>query len=381
MHREPLILLATIALAASLATAADTQPNEQSAMNNEQSPKLLQIVDHLSPSETKSPTEADLSAYLLVYFKDETHSIYFATSPDSYVFTDVNNAHPILLGKDIAVQKGVRDPHIMRGTDGAFYMSMTDLHIFARREGLRSTQWERPAEQYDWGNNRDLILMKSTDLLHWTCHQVFIHDLFPDFGDIGCAWAPETIFDPIQNQLMVYFTTRIAHGPNFMAYSYANPDFTTLTTAPKQLFTYPKPNINTIDGDITKVGNQFHLFYVAHDRPGGLRQAVSNQINSGYAFDPQKIDPEKVACEAPNLFHRHATDTPDTYVLMYDVFGARPNNMGFSETTDFTHFKNLGRFNDKDSPMKSTNFTGPKHGAVMPITPEELHRLQTYFSN
>lgn len=351
-------------------TAADTP---------QAAPKQLQVVKEISrPADTKTPADADLKAYLLVYFKDETHSIYFATSTDGYAFTDVNAAQPILLGKDLAEQKGVRDPHIMRGPDNGFYLSMTDLHIFAQREGLRTTEWERPKEQYDWGNNRALIFMKSYDLIHWTHSLVHPGELFPDFGDIGCAWAPETIFDPIQGKLMVYYTTRIQRGPNFLVYSYANDAFTTLETTPKQLFTYPKEKVNTIDGDITKVGDKYHLFYVAHDRPGGLRHAVSDKINTGYVYEPQKVDPETVACEAPNLWRRNGTDT---YVLMYDVFGARPNNMGFAETTDFAHYKNLGRFNDKDSVMKATNFSGPKHGAVMSITLDELHRLTDYFAN
>ena len=54
--------------------------------------------------------------------------------------------------------------------------------------------------------------------------------------------------------------------------------------------------------------------------------------------------------------------------------------MGFSETTDFVHFKNLGRFNEPDSPMKATNFANPKHGAVMAITPAEAKRLKAYFA-
>jgi hypothetical protein len=66
---------------------------------------------------------------------------------------------------------------------------------------------------------------------------------------------------------------------------------------------------------------------------------------------------------------------------MYDVFGAKPkNNMGFSETTDFVHFKNLGRFNEPGSPMKTTNFTNPKHGAVIAITPGEAKRLADFFA-
>lgn len=341
-------------------------------------PKLVEIVQEIKPLPGAKPIEEkDSSAYLMAYFKDETHSIYFAVSPDGYTFTDVNGGQPLMLGKDLAEQKGVRDPHIMRGPDGGFYLAMTDLHIYAQREGLRQTQWERPAKEYEWGNNRALIFMKSYDLIHWTHSIVRVDQAFPEFGDIGCVWAPETILDPATGKLMVYFTTRIKTGPNFMVYSYADSAFTKLETMPKRLFTYPKEKVNTIDGDITKAGEKYHLFYVAHDRPGGLRHAASDKINEGYVYEPQKVDPEKVACEAPNLWRRHGTDT---YVLMYDVFGAKPNNMGFSETTDFLHFKNLGRFNDKDGVMKATNFSGPKHGAVMSITPEEMKRLEAYFA-
>ena len=341
--------------------------------------KLLQVVKEISPLPgVKAPADKDLQAYLLVYFQDETHSIYFATSTNGYTFTDVNAAKPILLGQDLAEQKGVRDPHIMRGPDNAIYLSMTDLHVYGQRAGYRTNQWERPASQYEWGNNRALVLMKSYDLIHWTHSDVRIDKLFPEFGDIGCAWAPETILDPEKNKLMVYFTTRIKTGPNFMVYSYANDAFTTLETTPKQLFTYPKEKVNTIDGDITKIGDKYHLFYVAHDRPGGIRHAVSDKINEGYIYEPQKVDPETVGCEAPNLWRRNGTDT---YVLMVDAFGAHPHNMGFSETTDFVHYKNLGHFNDPDSPMKATNFSGPKHGAVMSITLDELSRLTAYFAD
>jgi hypothetical protein len=342
-------------------------------------PKQLQIVKEIaSPADAKAPAEKDLQAYLFVYFKDETHSIYFATSIDGYTFTDVNGGNPIFLGKDLAEQKGVRDPHIMRGPDGAFYLAMTDLHIFAQKEGLRATQWERDGKDYGWGNNRAMVFMKSYDLIHWTHASVHIGDLFPEFREAGVAWAPETVFDPVRNKLMVYFTTRVRNGPNYMVYSYADDAFTTLTTTPKPLFTYPDPAKSTIDGDITKVGDKYHLFYVGNDAPGGIRHAASDKINEGYRYEPQKVDPETVACEAPALWRRIGTNS---YVLMYDVFGAKPNNMGFSETSDFVHYKNLGRFNDPGSPMKATNFSNPKHGAVMHITMDELDRLKAYFAN
>jgi predicted GH43/DUF377 family glycosyl hydrolase len=323
------------------------------------------------------PSDSALTAYLLVYFRDESHSLHIAVSRDGYAFTDVNDGKPVLEGRGISEQKGIRDPHVVRGPDGAFYLSMTDLHIYAQREGLRETEWERPKETHGWGNNRSLILMKSYDLIHWTHAIVHVDKLFPETAQLSAAWAPETIYDPTTRKMMVYYTTRDVAGTEHMVYSYANKDFTTLTHAPRPLFTYPKANVGSIDGDITRIGDKFHLFYVAHERPGHLRQAISNKINGGYVFDPQPVDPETVGTEAPNLWRRSGTNT---YVLMYDVFGAKPNNMGFSETSDFKTFRNLGRFNEPGSPMKATNFTGPKHGAVMPISPVEADRLEQYFA-
>jgi predicted GH43/DUF377 family glycosyl hydrolase len=340
--------------------------------------KQLEIVQSLAGRKAMPvPSDSALTAYLLVYFRDESHSLHIAVSRDGYAFTDVNDGKPVLEGRGISEQKGIRDPHVVRGPDGAFYLSMTDLHIYAQREGLRETEWERPKETHGWGNNRSLILMKSYDLIHWTHAIVHVDKLFPETAQLSAAWAPETIYDPITRKMMVYYTTRDGAGTEHMVYSYANKGFTTLTHAPRPLFTYPKGNVGSIDGDITRIGDKFHLFYVAHERPGHLRQAISNKINGGYVFDPQPVDPETVGTEAPNLWRRSGTNT---YVLMYDVFGAKPNNMGFSETSDFKTFRNLGRFNEPGSPMKATNFTGPKHGAVMPISPVEADRLEQYFA-
>ena len=312
------------------------------------------------------PAEEDLGAYLLVYFTDETHGLYFALSRDGYSFTDVNGGKPIMNGRDLAEQKGIRDVHIMRGPDNAFYMSMTDLHIFAQREGLRTDQWERPEDRYGWGNNRAIILMKSSDLIHWTHSDFRLDKAFPELKDIGCAWAPETIWDAEKGKLMVYFTMRIGNGKNGLYYSYANPEFTKLETKPEPLFPHP----GAIDGDITKVGDTYHLFYQAD----GIRQAVSDKINRDYIADPTRIDQERITCEAPNLWKRIGTDT---YVLMVDAYRANPHTMGFYETTDFVHFKNIGHFNQ--GVMKSTNFQMPKHGAVIPLTLKEAETLAAHW--
>jgi hypothetical protein len=51
--------------------------------------------------------------------------------------------------------------------------------------------------------------------------------------------------------------------------------------------------------------------------------------------------------------------------------------MGFSETTDFDTYKNLGRFNE--GAMKTTNFTRPKHGAVIHLTLDELKAVAAHW--
>lgn len=65
------------------------------------------------------PEEKDMGAYLMVYHKDDTHSLHMAISYDGHTFTAVNNNEPVIAGDTIAMQRGIRDPHIFRGPDGA----------------------------------------------------------------------------------------------------------------------------------------------------------------------------------------------------------------------------------------------------------------------
>lgn len=314
----------------------------------------------------KVVSEKDYAGYLLVYFKDQNQSAYLAVSSDGYTFTDINHGQPLFIGSALAEQKGVRDPHITRGPDGAFYLAMTDLHIFGKRAGFRDTEWERPLEKYGWGNNRALVLMKSYDLIHWTHTDFRVDIAFPELGDIDCAWAPQTIYDAEKKKMMVYFTIRYQNKNANIYYAYANDEFTKLETVPKMI-----TDIGGIDADITKVGNQYQMFYV-----GGAKilHAVSDKINQNFKAEERRIDPEKVNTEAPNIFKRIGTGT---YVLMYDVYGLRPSNMGFSETTDFVNFTDIGHFNE--GVMKSTNFTSPKHGAVTYLTKKELEKITEYW--
>lgn len=314
------------------------------------------------------PQEKDMSAYLMVFHKDNTHSLHMALSNDGYTFTALNDGNPVISGDTIADQKGIRDPHIYRGPDGAFYLAMTDLHIYAKQAGLRDTEWER--EGYGWGNNRGLVLMKSWDLINWTRTNIRFNELSARFKEIGCAWAPETTCDEEAGKLMIYFTMRYRNEAAKLYYVYVNEDYNRLESVPKILFEYPNENVTALDADITKIGDKYRMFYVSHDGQAGIKQAVSDKATGGYFFDPRWYDPEPKVCEAPNVWKRIGEEK---WVLMYDCYGQAKHNFGFSETSDFANFTNLGHFNE--GVMKTTNFESPKHGAIIHLTKEEAEKL------
>ncbi len=192
-----------------------------------------------------------LSAYLMVFHQDATHGLHMAVSEDGYTFKALNGGAPVFSGDTIALQNGIRDPHIYRGADDNFYLSMTDLHIYAQREGFHDTEWERPGKDYGWGNNRGLVLMKSSDLVNWKRVNLQFDSISPEYAEVGCVWAPETIYDDKAGELMIYYTSRFGDGPNKLYSVHVSEDYDRLLDEPRLLYTYPDSSKSAIDADIT----------------------------------------------------------------------------------------------------------------------------------
>lgn len=163
-----------------------------------------------------------LSSYLFVYFtgndKNE-EAIRFALSDDGYNYKALNGNNPIVSSANISSTGGVRDPHILRGADGAFYMVATDM-----------------VSALGWNSNRAMVLLKSTDLINWTSSIVNIQKRFPGNDSLLRVWAPQTIYDPEAKKYMIYWSMKHGAGPDIIYYAYANADFTDIETVPKQLF-------------------------------------------------------------------------------------------------------------------------------------------------
>ena len=317
----------------------------------------------------KIPSEKKQSAYLMVYHNDADHGLHMAVSQDGYVFKAVNGDRPVIAGDTIAEQHGIRDPHIFRGPDGAFYMAMTDLHVYGKRDGYRTTEWERDGKEFGWGNNRGLVLMKSTDLCNWS-HTVVDFSKLPGFDRVGCVWAPEIVFDAGSSQLMIHFTTRFGTGKDMIYYVYVNNEFNALTSEPRLLFEAPGRRYGVIDSDIVEHDGVFHLFYVSHENTATIKHATSKRITGPYVMDDNYYDGEKLGHEAPNCWKRNGEQR---WVVMHDNYRLKPHNFGFVETTDFVNYTPIGRFDE--GVMKREGFSEQKHGSVISITKKEAKAL------
>ena len=80
---------------------------------------------------------------------------------------------------------------------------------------------------------------------------------------------PKLTYDDKKGKLMIYYTMRFKNEANKLYYVYVNDDFDRIETLPQILYEYPNEKISAIDGDITKVGDRYRMFYVSHDGGAG----------------------------------------------------------------------------------------------------------------
>lgn len=291
------------------------------------------------------------SAYLFVYFTGNSKSdeaIRFGLSKNGYNYYALNDNKAVISSESISTTGGVRDPHILRGADGTFYMTVTDLQT--------ANGWE----------NQAMILLKSTDLVSWTSAKVDISKVFSNFKDVTRVWAPQTIYDAKAKKYMVYFSMLQPGGKDIIYYSYANKDFTALETEPKQLFFSPTKG-SCIDADIIEKDGKFHLFLKTEDTADkGIKLAISDKLTSGYVLKDEYVDQTVESVEGSGVFK---LNNSDTYILMYDMY--RKGKYQFTSSTDLENFKVI----DENVSM---NFH-PRHGTVLPITQKEAEALIAKF--
>ena len=307
----------------------------------------------LLPGHTQAAgiEEKDYAGYLFAYFtgnRIEEESIHFAISRDGYTFRALNGNKPVLDSRVISSTGGVRDPHILRAEDGhTFYMVATDM-----------------VSGNGWSSNRAMVLLKSTDLIHWTHSVVNIQKRYAGQEGLRRVWAPQTIYDREAGKYMIYWSMLYEGGTDIIYYAYANDDFTDLEGEPRPLF-LPADKKSCIDGDIVFKDGVYHLFYKTEGHGNGIKTATTRSLTSGHWTEyPDYKQQTKDAVEGAGTFKLIGQEK---YILMYDVY--MKGAYQFTETTDLQHFQVVDH-------AVSMDFH-PRHGTVIPVTRDELLRLTT----
>ena len=167
--------------------------------------------------KTKKQKQA-FTAYLFTYFegggdKMQQEQLRFAVSRDAKTWFALNGNRPVVASDTISQSGGIRDPHILRGEDGCYYIVATDMFT----------------HKYGWNENPGIVMLKSEDLIHWKHAKVTLAEDFAEhFSDAYWVWAPQTIYDKKARKYMIYFTLQRT-GDNRQSlvtyYAYANSDF------------------------------------------------------------------------------------------------------------------------------------------------------------
>lgn len=311
--------------------------------------------------------EEEYDSYLFVYFPSNAdENLYYALSTDGHNFTPLNGGRRIMDSDTVAIKKGIRDPHILRGPDGRFYMVATDMKC---AEG--------------WSSNRGMVMYSSDDLVNWKHSTVHFPDRFPEWKNVKRVWAPEVIWDKdytnadgSKGRYMVYFSMLTDDGKcdyDKVYYCYANDDFTGLLTDPE--YFYDRGSA-TIDCDIAydERTGIYHMVY-KNEGQGGICQVRGTSLTPAPGAEPgsqwsnpsETLQQTDVQVEGAGMFR---LINSDRWVLMYDCYTA--GYYQFCESDDLENFTLKAQTETKGA------FT-PRHGTVIPLKPEETQRLLKAF--
>lgn len=292
------------------------------------------------------PAESQDGAYLFVHFignAPEQERIHFAAGKDGYRFTELNGGEPVIIQKK--GKQCVRDPYILRGEDGFFYIIGTDMKS---DEG--------------WTSNHALVTWRSEDLVTWTDETILdIRDFGGEFEHTNRAWAPQAIFDSDKGQYMVYWANSTEEDDVAAMYYAYTSDFKTMT---RPALLYRREGIQTIDGDIVyNEKNGKYYMYFKHDEDQTIAYVTADKPNGPYSGEAVVVSLAPSGVEGSTMYNIAGTDT---WVMIMDEYGK--NRFFMQQTTDFENF----------TKVKRSSFClgeNPRHGSILKITDSEYETL------
>lgn len=288
--------------------------------------------------------------YLFCYFtgnEPERERICFALSEDGYNFKPINKGNPIICQSTGTLC--MRDPYLLRGADGRFYIIATDMK-----------------SSLGWNSNHGIVTWKSDDLINWydEC-AVDFHD-FDSTKTADKIWAPEAIYDRERREYFVYYSVNNCNDDNAISiwYSYTK-DFKSFTE-PKKLFA-PSNGLDAIDADIIEIDGKFYMCY-KDEYNKTICEVASDCLTGPYYEYPNNIIAKTDHHVEGNCIYKLIDS--EKYIMIMDMYCE--NKYFMQETDDMMNFKPV------DADRFSLDFT-PRHGSVITITDDEYNNLVETF--
>jgi hypothetical protein len=294
-----------------------------------------------------SPAKSLSGKYLFCHFvgnAPEEERIHFALSEDGYNFRPLNKNQPVIIQK--YGKQCVRDPYILKGQDGCYYIIGTDMKS---DEG--------------WVSNHALVTWKSEDLINWTDETIIdIRNFGDEFANVNRSWAPQAIWDKEKQSYMVYWAiSTVENDVAALYYAYTD-DFKTLT---RPVLLYERQGIQTIDGDIAyNEKNGYYYLYFKEDLTQKIAYVRSKNLTGPYNTDYTVCSLNWFGVEGSTMFRITGTDA---YMMIMDEYS---EGTFFAQMTrDFENFRQVQRS------TYSINHLKPRHGSIAAISEEEYFAL------
>lgn len=283
--------------------------------------------------------------YLFAYFKNSSlDGLHLAYSDDGYQWTALKNDESFLK-PEVAKDKLMRDPCIIRGGDGIFHMVWT-------------VSWKDQGIGY----------ASSKDLIHWSQQQFL--PVMEKLEGTRNTWAPEITYDAKTKTYMIYWASTVIgkftetksekeDGYNHRMYYVTTKDFKSFSDT-KLLY---EPGFNVIDATIVKDKKRFVMFLkdeTIEPVQKNIKIAYSKKLTGPYSMASEPISGDYWA-EGPT-----SVKVGDTWLVYFDKY--REHKYGAIASKDL---KNWTEVSDK---IKLPS--GIRHGTILKITSEELEKLK-----
>ncbi len=339
--------------------------------------------------------------YLFPYFTgnndsrttyDSSQAMRFAVSDDCQTYTALNDNYPVINQTGSTTSYNARDPYILEGQDGYFYIIATD-------ETYQNADWGKSAHRF--------VLWRSTDLVNWEEYDVDLYDL-PNCNTnsnyINYSWAPQIIWDSDVNKYMIYFAfqddthteAQCGTDKQELYYIYATDLFDVSTWEEPQLLfnAYALDGGACIDADITYIDGTYYMFYKSEGKgtivlvkSDNLTGPYTNPIMLNHGYNYGATEGCQVWIDADGNI-RYLADCYglDLGFAVYN-FGKNINALyakGYYGTmtyktnkSDFSvqgYMVDIADYYDSVSNASFNQFT-PRHGSVLKITEQQYNYL------